>query len=93
MDQPDRLNDTLQTWQPEPSAQPGFAAQVAARVQAETAPPTRRSLWWPLAAGLAVLLGGSAGLVHARQHHQSTMADAYVRTIDPVQRVHDTDSH
>jgi demethoxyubiquinone hydroxylase (CLK1/Coq7/Cat5 family) len=95
MKDPDRLSEVLQSWQPRPSVQEDFVRQVETRLVTEpvNATTTRPSLLWPLAAGFAVLLGASAGLVQARQEHQTAMVDAYVRSIDPVQRSAGEHSH
>lgn len=88
MDNPDGLPDLLKRWQPQPSPQPDFAAEVARRVEAETASTQGQVLSFrvllPLAAAIAIMVGSVSGLNFSRLQHQSDMADAYARSIDPI---------
>ncbi len=98
MTSPDPLSSLLQRWQPTPAPAADFATEVRRRLAATTtttAAPLpahgllaflQRPLALPLAAGLAVVLGVAAAMSVNRSQVRDSMADAYARNIDPVQR-------
>ena len=86
----DQFRALLQRWHHEPAPAPDFAAGVWARIDA--ARKDERvvvAFRWalPIAASLALFLGVSAARVQAERDHIAQMADFYVRTVDPVQRI------
>ena len=88
----DPLTDLLHRWQPKPGERPEFTREVQRQIAVEAAgaSPARRFRFpalLPLAAALAILIGSISGLGISRAQHQSAMADAYVRSIDPVMMV------
>lgn len=91
MNEPDRLDSLLQEWQPSPSAQPDFAQEVHARLEAASTSSVGRFFRFPvalpLAASLAVVAGTVAGISVNNHHDEQRMADAYARSIDPVRMV------
>ena len=95
MTSPDPLSSLLQRWQPTPAPAADFATEVRRRLAATTPAPLpahgllaflQRPLALPLAAGLAVVLGVAAAMSVNRSQVRDSMADAYARNIDPVQR-------
>ncbi len=95
MSQPDPLDPLLQTWHPQPSAQPDFARQVRQRLAGDR--DQRAAHWWrfpaalPLAASLAIVAGTLAGTSLGDRQKDQTMADVYARSIDPIRLVDHTD--
>ncbi len=97
MTEPDPLSDLLARWQPRPGPAPDFAAGVHARlarsrprsVAERPASLFARVLAWPaslpLAAALALVLGVASAVGLQRTRSAELMADAYARSIDPVQ--------
>jgi len=85
----DQLPEILQRWQPTPSPQPRFGEDVSARAARESHPSRGNILPFrvllPLAAAIAIMIGSVSGLNFSRSQHQSAMADAYARSIDPMQ--------
>lgn len=86
----DSLRALLHRWQHDPSPAPDFVAGVWARIEAarhdeRVVVAFRWAL--PIAASLALFLGVGAARIQAERAHAAQMADFYVRTVDPVQRV------
>ncbi|MDF3057714.1 MAG: hypothetical protein K0R17_1929 [Rariglobus sp.] len=89
----DPLSSTLQTWRHEPAPAPDFNQGVWARIHSTGATREPAALFHfpgaiPLAASLAILFALAAGSGGAFALNRSLttdrMADAYVRSIDPV---------
>ncbi|MCF3650421.1 hypothetical protein [Synoicihabitans lomoniglobus] len=99
MTQRDPLSDLLTQWQPAPDAAPEFAARVHARLASAAPAPgvITRILQFPatlpLAAAFAVMIGVASALAISRTQNQNLMADAYARSIDPVQLTASTHVH
>ncbi len=91
MNDPDPLDNLLQEWHPQPSAQPEFSSKVHGRLANDEASKGATILRFPaalpLAASLAIVAGTVAGISVNDNRNEQRMADAYARSIDPVQMV------
>ena len=106
MNNHDPLTHVLKSWKHDPAPSPNFAKTVWARIDAaDQAPapsffaqllhfPGRLPIAASFAVIFAVLAGTGAGLALNRGQSTDRMADAYVRSIDPLQMTADaTASH
>lgn len=93
----DPLAELLSHWQPTPAEAPDFAAEVHRRLRraqprAGAIPTGGRfarlvafPIALPLAAGIAIVLGVTTALTLNHAQLQDRMANAYARSIDPLQ--------